>query len=90
MVLVGFRAQGFVPASVNLEEDETAEEAEVFEVPEQDKVMLEQILAGTMSMPGMDMSAMKMPMADGGGTMDMSAMKMDDDAEMKMPMADGG
>ena len=92
-LLSGFRAQGFIPASVNLEEDETAEEAEVFEIPPQDAVMLEQILAGTVAMPGMDMPGMEMdgdgememPMADDGKTMDMSGMDM---SAMKMPMAD--
>jgi uncharacterized cupredoxin-like copper-binding protein len=83
-LLAGFRAEGIIPANVNLEEDETAEEAEVFDIPPEDAVMLEQILAGTMSMPGMDMSGMDM------SGMDMSAMKMDGDGAMKMPMDGDG
>ncbi len=104
-LLTGFRAKGIVPASVNLEEDETAEEAEVFEVPEQDAVMLKQILAKSGSMPGMNMNgtgeaAMK-PGSDGArmpnGAMDMKsdgAMDMKKEASTDMPMdgkmAEGG
>lgn len=74
-LLAGFRAEGIIPANVNLEEDETAEEAEVFDIPPEDAVMLEQILAGTMSMPGMDMSGM-----------DMSGMKIDGDGDGEIHM----
>ncbi len=94
-LLTGFRAKGIVPATINLEEDETAEEAEVFEVPEQDAVMLKQILANAGSMPGMKMngkddSAMKpdadmtnMPKTD--GNMDMPKVE----GNMDMPKAEG-
>ena len=78
-LLAGFRAEGIIPASVNLEEDETAEEAEVFDIPPEDAVMLEYALAAMGSMSGMDMSGM-----------DMSGMKMDGDADMAMAMDEDG
>jgi len=98
-LLTGFRAKGVIPAAVNLEEDETAEEAEVFEVPPQDAVMLKQILAKSGSMPGMNMNstgeaamksdadATKMPNAEGG-----MVMKKEASTEMPMDseMAEGG
>ena len=96
-LLTGFRTEGVVPATVNLEEDDAIEEADVFEVPEQDAVMLKQILAKGGSMPGMNMSGagttpMKMDgdntaMAGSGNSMNgdgKAPMKMDGKAPMKM------
>jgi uncharacterized cupredoxin-like copper-binding protein len=77
-LLTGFRAKGVVPASVNLEEDETAEESGVFEVPPQDKTMLKQIMAKAASMPAMKMEGeAKTPM------------KMEGEGEMKPATEDG-
>ncbi len=100
-LLTGFRAKGFVPTVVNLEEDETAEEAEVFEVPPQDAVMLKQILKNSSSMPGMNMNSMgeaamkpapgaaKMPNAEGAMEMKADgAMDMKKETSTDMPMGD--
>ncbi len=53
-LLTGFRAKGFVPASVNLVQDEAAEKADVFEVPARDAVMLKQLQKNASTMPGME------------------------------------
>jgi uncharacterized cupredoxin-like copper-binding protein len=87
-LLVGFREKGFVPQSLNLEENETAEEG-IFEVPEMDEMMLEAAVAsmdmGGMNMGGMDKSDGAAPMnmgSDSGGmnmAADSAAMDMDGD-----------
>ena len=87
-LLARYRAEGVVPANVNLPEDETAEELEVFEVPEQDEVMLRKIRSQGGSMPGMNMPGMNM---DSSKTMNMNGdrktpMKMGGDTASKMPM----
>jgi len=67
-LLEGFREEGAMPESRNLEEDHAAEDSGVFEVPAEDDVYLDAALEamGDMDMAGMDMS--------GGG--DMSGMDM--------------
>ena len=74
-LLTIFREEGLVPLDKNLEEDETAEEAGVFEVPEADELRLEAAQAAYDKMTGaMDMgqaNAGAMDMA-AGGTMDMA------------------
>ncbi len=65
-LLTNFREEGFVPANLNLQEDESAEDIGVFEVPAQDEVVLEQAIEEMGSMPGMDMSG------GDSGTMDMA------------------
>jgi uncharacterized cupredoxin-like copper-binding protein len=78
-LLEGFREEGYMPKSLNLVIDETAEEAEVFEVPEMDEVVLEAALEnmGDMNMAGMDMSGSSESMSG----MDMS--KADDTTSME-------
>ncbi len=70
-LLEGFREKGYVPESVNLGEDERAEDAGVFVVPAQDEVVLEAALEamGDMDMGGMDMSGSTSTAMEG---MDMS------------------
>ena len=85
-LLEGFRADGYLPENVNLEEDARAEDAGVFEVPDQDAVVLEAAIAdmGDMNMGGMDMS--------GGGSMngmDMSGSDNGTMAGMDMSGSDG-
>ncbi len=65
-LLEGFREEGFIPENRNLAIDESAEEAEVFEVPEQDEVVLKAALAND-SMTGMDMSSGSMEGMDMAG-----------------------
>ena len=97
-LLEGFRAEGVVPESLSLEEDERAEEAGVFEVPAQDEVVLEAAIEamGDMDMGGMDMSGggsmqgMDMSGSD-GSTMDGMDMSGSDDTAMAgMDMSGGG
>ncbi len=72
-LLTDFRAEGYVPKSVNLAIDETAESLDVFTVPAEDKVQLAAAIAaaGTMDMSGSGDAAAPMTNAD-GSTMDMS------------------
>ncbi len=96
-LLEGFRADGYLPENVNLEEDARAEDAGVFEVPAQDAVVLEAAVAdmGDMNMGGMDMSGggsmngMDMSGSDNGtmGGMDMSG---NGDAVLDMDMNGDG
>ncbi len=94
-LLTGFRAKGFVPKSVNLEEDEAAEEAEVFAVPARDKKELKQIMAKGGTMPGMKMpnqdeaqdGAKKAPAGGDGNVMEMGESKPMDKS---MEMGEGG
>ncbi len=84
-LLTKFREEGFVPESPNLGEDESAEEAGVFEVPDSDEAHLEEAQAAfDKMMGGMDMSGMNMGSSD-GGSMDMNA---SDGGNMNM--AEGG
>jgi uncharacterized cupredoxin-like copper-binding protein len=76
-LLDGFREEGFMPESRSLAIDESAEEAEVFQVPEQDGVILAEAIANdpmaNMDMSGSDSSGtMNMSGSDNSGTMDMS------------------
>jgi uncharacterized cupredoxin-like copper-binding protein len=98
-LLVGFREKGFVPESLNLEENEAAEEG-IFDVPAMDEMMLEAAMEA-MDMDGMDMGGMDMsegaaPMnMDGGeGAMDMAAdsgsMNMDSESGAMNMAADSG
>ena len=85
-LLEGFREEGAMPESRNLEEDERAEEGGAFEVPPKDEEVLEAALEamGDMDMGGMDMSA-----ADTGmGNMDMSG--ANDTAMADTDMSGGG
>ncbi len=60
-LLVGFRAQGFVPQSVDLNEDEAVEH-EIFGVPPEDETELAKAKTAMMSsMPGMKMEGEKKP-----------------------------
>jgi uncharacterized cupredoxin-like copper-binding protein len=105
-LLEGFREEGFVPENRSLAIDESAEEAEVFEVPEQDGVILAEAIANG-GMAGMDMSGGSMEgmdmsgSSDGGDAMagmDMSGngeepvldMDMDGDGVMDMSSASLG
>ncbi len=66
-LLAEFRAEGFVPASVDLEENPAVEESGVFQVPAQDEVELDAALKAAGDMGSMDMSAnggAEMPAAD--------------------------
>ncbi len=86
-LLTNFRAKGFVPTSVNLEEDERAEEAHVFEVPERDAVELKKINDGGGAMAGMNMPGMKMDGGDGAPKMALNpdgTMKTNPDGSMVM------
>ncbi len=66
-LLTGFRAQGFVPASFNLVEDEAAEQSGVFEVPPEDEVRLAAALnAGGDNAGGMDMGSAGLLISDEG------------------------
>jgi len=86
-LLTDFRAEGYVPKSVNLAMDETAEDLGVFTVPAEDKVQLAAAIAaaGTMDMSGSGDAAAAMTNAD-GSTMDMSG---SGDAAAPMTNADG-
>jgi uncharacterized cupredoxin-like copper-binding protein len=97
-LLTKFREEGFLPASPNLGEDETAEEIGVFEVPATDEVHLEEAQAAfDKMMGGMDMSGMNMGNAD-SGTMNMAdggrtgstSMDMGTTKGETMNMANGG
>ncbi len=69
-LLAGFRAEGKLPENKSLAIDETAEDLEVFEVPDQDIANLEVAEAAyEKMMDGMDMSGMDM--SSGGGSMNM-------------------
>ncbi|MCF6320778.1 MAG: multicopper oxidase domain-containing protein [Rhizobiaceae bacterium] len=57
-LLTGFRAEGFVPKSVNLAEDDSVEH-DIFEVPEEDARQLKMAQAAMSDMPGMKMEDMK-------------------------------
>ncbi len=91
-LLEGFREKGFVPETVNLGEDERAEEAGVFVVPAQDGVVLEAAIAamGDMDMGGMDMSGSDTAMdgMDMSGTEDtaMAGMDMSGNGEAVLDM----
>ncbi len=65
-LLEGFREEGFVPKNRNLAFDETAEEMQVFVVPEQDGVILAAARASD-PMAGMDMSGSTEGMDMSGG-----------------------
>jgi len=68
-LLTGFRAEGKIPESPSLAIDETAEDLEVFQIPDQDIANLEVAEAAyEKMMDGMDMSGMDM---SGGGSMNM-------------------
>jgi len=89
-LLTEFRAEGFVPASVNLEENPAVEESGVFQVPAEDKVYLDAAIKAAGDMGGMDMStsqpdSTQMPAA----TTDMAAGTTDMAAGATMPNADG-
>jgi uncharacterized cupredoxin-like copper-binding protein len=90
-LLTDFRAEGYVPASVNLAIDETPEDLGVFTVPEQDAVHLAQAEAAAATMSsGMDMSGSGDATTDGGTAMtnaDGSAMDMSGSGDAT---ADGG
>ncbi|WP_114284901.1 multicopper oxidase domain-containing protein [Candidatus Halocynthiibacter alkanivorans] len=93
-LLVGFREKGFVPASLNLEENEAAEEG-IFDVPAMDEMMLEAAME-SMDMGGMDMSDGAAPMKLDGdsGSMNMApdsgAMNMGSDSGSMNMAADSG
>ena len=92
-LLTDFREKGYVPESTSLEEDESAEELHVFEVPDEDAIHLAEAEAAFEAMMGsMDMSTMDMSTTEGatmemaeGGTMDMSTTE-----GATMEMAEGG
>ncbi|NOX74823.1 MAG: multicopper oxidase domain-containing protein [Alphaproteobacteria bacterium] len=84
-LLEGFREQGFVPENRNLAFDESAEEANVFEVPEQDGVVLAAALAND-PMAGMDMSGSSTG-GDAMEGMDMSGSSTGGDAMEGMDMS---
>jgi len=72
-LLTNFRAEGIVPAEVNLPLDESAEEAKVFHVPETDAVHLKAARAAYEKMTsGMDMGGMNMSSGD-SSTMNMAS-----------------
>jgi len=79
-LLVGFRAQGFVPKSVDLVEDESVEH-EIFGVPEEDEVELAKAKATMAKMPGMKMDGKKME-----GKEPKTVMKMEDGEKPAMKM----
>lgn len=76
---------GFLPKG-DIEEDEVVEEAEIFEVPPMDEMMLEAAMEAMGDMPGMKMDgdSGSMNMSEGGDT----GMKMEGDGN-SMTMADG-
>ncbi len=80
-LLTGFREKGFVPASLNLEENEAAEDG-IFDVPAMDEMMLEAAM-DSMDMGGMDMGGMDM--SDGA-----APMNMDGDSSAMNMAADSG
>ncbi|NOZ32761.1 MAG: multicopper oxidase domain-containing protein [Alphaproteobacteria bacterium] len=90
-LLVGFRADGYLPASLNLNEDEAVEH-EIFEVPPEDEVRLEAAITAAAANMDMDMSAgeagagMDMSAGEAGAEMDMSA----GEAGAGMDMSGGG
>jgi len=97
-LLTGFRAEGKIPENKSLAIDETAEDLEVFQVPEQDIANLEvaeaayEEMMGGMDMSGMDMSSggSSMNMGDGNGTgMNMAADGDGATASGNMNMGDG-
>jgi uncharacterized cupredoxin-like copper-binding protein len=91
-LLTGFRAEGKLPENKSLAIDETAEELEVFEVPDQDVANLEVAEAAyEKMMGGMDMSGGgTMNMGDGNGTgMNMAADGDGSTASGSMNMGDG-
>ncbi len=71
-LLADFRAEGFIPAALNLEENPAVEESGVFKVPAQDQVYLDEAIAaaGTMDMGA---SGGTTDMAAGSSTTDMAA-----------------
>ena len=82
-LLAEFRAEGFVPASLNLEENPAVEESGVFQVPAQDEVYLDAALKAAGDMGGMDMSASQSDSAQ------MPAATTDMAAGTTMPNANG-
>jgi uncharacterized cupredoxin-like copper-binding protein len=80
-LLTGFRAEGVVPASVNLAEDESAEEAGVFEVPEEDEAQLKaaQAAAPAMNMGGS--GSTEMANSDGGMEMGKGGLLITDEGD---------
>jgi len=57
-LLTGFRAEGFIPKSVNLSEDDDVEH-EIFGVPPEDEAELKKAMAAMDVMPGMNMDGME-------------------------------
>jgi uncharacterized cupredoxin-like copper-binding protein len=67
-LLTGFRAEGYIPASFDLAEDESAEEG-VFGLPAEDEVQLEAAIAAAGANPATEMpaaDAAAMEMGEGG------------------------
>jgi uncharacterized cupredoxin-like copper-binding protein len=94
-LLTDFRAEGKLPENQSLAIDETAEDLEVFQVPDQDianlevaKAAYEEMISG-MDMKGMDMKGMDMSgSGSGGDTMNMAG--NDDGSNMNMAEDDNG